>query len=1049
MSDLLWNCRGAASGRLAHTLKVLVQKHNIKLVAIFEPRASGDRAAKLAKSLGFDKIIVEEAQGFSGGICYLCQPREEKRNLLWQDLRRMSSQVADPWITNGDFNEIAHSSEKKGGATVDITKCQKFADVLDDSWRLKYTYANVRVLPRIQSDHNPLLVELYANQAHLRTRPFRFVAAWQQHPMFNSFLDEYWQSNETCRKQATRRVIQYSRTRRVVVVPKVKGKWIVDGDRNTKFYHLKTIIHMNTNKILRLKNDNQTWISDPSALQELARNFYLKLFKEEDSNRKWIATEDWWPIITQDTLQDLKKPPSMKDIRHAIFDMVSFKAPGVDGFQAIFFQQNWDRIKDQVCQEICYLWQNPADIKRINSTLLVLIPKVAAPTLMSHMRPISLCSVLYKVLSKIVVIKLKPIMERIISPCQASFIPKRHIQDNIIVAQELVHTMHRMRGRKGFMAIKVDLEKAYDRLSWGILKEVLSEIKLPGNFLNIVMAVVTTSNISFLWNGELTPEFQPSRGVRQGDPISPFLFVLGIEKLSHMIANVVGKGEWNPIRRLVKHKWVCVIVHILNEFALMSCLRVSLAKTSIYFSKNVDDIKADKIASLSGFKRTRNLGRYLGAMMQHGRVSKALFNDLVDKVKSKCKVGKLNAYLWQVQCQFIWNGFDQNRGNALIEWSTLVQPKQKGGLGVKCLDVMNDAFLEIVTGFLPPAVNDGLDVERWSIGGHGSITVKDAYQVLLQKRVPLINHSIPDHVWNALWHWKGPERVKIFMWKCLHRRLPTRAWAAKWSDANPVCSRCLSAYETDFHVLRDCVVTKTVWDKMLSTRRQASFYDLDWVDWMSSNICNDRSGPNSLNWDTIFLLTCRELWNDRNAVYHGKEGSADFLLVRKVQCMALDIKQAFGDKGNKKKAGILSKIHIAWQPPDYRWIKLNTDGAAKGSPGVAACGGLCRGSDGQWLGGFAYHVGIVSAFTAELWGILKGLEFTWNKGFRKIIIESDSTSVITLFTSKGNDVRESHIVTRIRIWMNKDWDLKAQHIHREGYQCADWLANHLICLPTI
>ncbi|XP_061364623.1 uncharacterized protein LOC133308060 [Gastrolobium bilobum] len=274
MSVLLWNCRGAASGRLARTLKVLVQKHNIKLVAIFEPRASGDRAAKLAKSLG-----VEEAQGFSGGIwLFWCShffriepieqssqfvhvkilrneelftfltaiyasPREEKRNSLWQDLRRLSSQVADPWIMGGDFNEIAHSSEKKGGAIVDITKCQKFADVLDDckvidlggagafftwqrpkwghldhifkrldrvcaneAWRLKYTDANVRVLPRIQSDHNPLLVVLYANQAHLGTRPFRFVAAWQQHPMFNSFLDEYWQSNETCSNMLQRLV---------------------------------------------------------------------------------------------------------------------------------------------------------------------------------------------------------------------------------------------------------------------------------------------------------------------------------------------------------------------------------------------------------------------------------------------------------------------------------------------------------------------------------------------------------------------------------------------------------------------------------------------------------------------------------------------------------------------------------------------------------------------------------------------------------------------------------------------------------------------------
>ncbi|XP_061351340.1 uncharacterized protein LOC133296386 [Gastrolobium bilobum] len=348
MSVLFWNCRGAASGKLARTLKVLVQKHSIKLVALFEPRVSGDRAVKLGKKLGFEDCIIEEAQGFSGGIWILwcfkvftvkvieqtnqflhvkilkngelftfltaiyANPMEEKRQVLWQDLRRLSSQAVDPWIMGGDFNEIAH-----GPKWGHLDRIFKRLDIIcaNKVWRLKFADAWVRVLPRVQSDHSPLLIEFNGNHISLGTRPFRFVAAWQQHPQFNLFLDEYWSKSETCSNMLTRLVpplkqwninvfgniwkrkkailnsIYYIQQQKTInesfyltakenrlqdeltnILEQEELLWFQKSRErwNTRFYHLKTIIRRSTNKILRLKNDMQLWISDQKALQHMA-----------------------------------------------------------------------------------------------------------------------------------------------------------------------------------------------------------------------------------------------------------------------------------------------------------------------------------------------------------------------------------------------------------------------------------------------------------------------------------------------------------------------------------------------------------------------------------------------------------------------------------------------------------------------------------------------------------------------------------------------------------------------------------------------------------
>lgn len=205
-------------------------------------------------------------------------------------------------------------------------------------------------------------------------------------------------------------------------------------------------------------------------------------------------------------------------------------------------------IGNSVCDLAKQAWSHPENVGDINATDICLIPKVPKPEYVNQFRPISLCNVNYKILSKIVVNRLKPIMTDIISPFQIGFISQRSIHENIIVAQEMLHSMHKMRGKNSIFTIKVDLAKAYDMLKWSFIKEVLIEVGLPVPLISFVMQCLTSVKTNVLWNGSRSEFFMSERGIRQGDPMSPYIFVLCMDKLSHLISHAVDNGRWKPMR---------------------------------------------------------------------------------------------------------------------------------------------------------------------------------------------------------------------------------------------------------------------------------------------------------------------------------------------------------------------------------------------------------------------------------------------------------------------------------------------------------------------
>lgn len=144
----------------------------------------------------------------------------------------------------------------------------------------------------------------------------------------------------------------------------------------------------------------------------------------------------------------------------------------------------------------------------LNETLITLIPKCQGANYLGAFRPINLCNTIYKVVTKINVMRLRPLLPSLISPLQCTFVLGRMELDNMIIAQELIHTISLKKGKVGYMALKIDLEKAYDRLEWHFIRDILNPYKLPTQLVKLIMSCISSSSISVLLNGvSLTPLF--------------------------------------------------------------------------------------------------------------------------------------------------------------------------------------------------------------------------------------------------------------------------------------------------------------------------------------------------------------------------------------------------------------------------------------------------------------------------------------------------------------------------------------------------------------
>ena len=225
-----------------------------------------------------------------------------------------------------------------------------------------------------------------------------------------------------------------------------------------------------------------------------------------------------------------------------------------------------------------------------------------------------------------------PFLDSIVGPLQCSFILGRGTLDNTIIAQEIMHFMKKSKDKKGMVAFKIDLEKAYDRVDWRFLRFMLGKFGFPLPIVELIMFCVSSSSFSILWNGVKLPPFALARGLRQGDPLSPYLFILCMEGLSALIQNKVETGLWKPVKvsregPKISHLLfaddvllfskatvsnVRLLCDTLDMFCKVSGLKVNTFKSRAMCSYLVSRQRRELFHGISSIRFASELGRYLG-----------------------------------------------------------------------------------------------------------------------------------------------------------------------------------------------------------------------------------------------------------------------------------------------------------------------------------------------------------------------------------------------------------------------------------------------------
>ncbi|KAM0908162.1 hypothetical protein ACQ4PT_015617 [Festuca glaucescens] len=344
----------------------------------------------------------------------------------------------------------------------------------------------------------------------------------------------------------------------------------------------------------------------------------------------------------------LELPFLEAEIWEAIRALPPDKAPGPDGFTARFFQTCWSTVKEAIMRAVaCFDSADARGFARLNGAYITLLPKTEGVVSMGEFRPVSLIHSVAKIVSKAMALRLAAPLPQLISSNQSAFIKGRTIQDNFFMVQHSIRNLHQR--KIPAIMLKLDMAKAFDSVSWLFLIQILRHRGFGPKWIARLIALFSIANTRVLVKGSAGEKFWHAKGLRQGDPISPTLFLLMMDVLTAVIRLVEEHGLFAPFERSgIRHRLslfaddvvmlirpnnaeAAAAIQLLQHFGQASGMHCNLMKSSASPIR-CDGIDIQPIMSILAYPVQQFPVKYLGLPLSLVRLSKRDLQPLVDKV---------------------------------------------------------------------------------------------------------------------------------------------------------------------------------------------------------------------------------------------------------------------------------------------------------------------------------------------------------------------------------------------------------------------------------
>ncbi|KAL2898836.1 LINE-1 retrotransposable element ORF2 protein [Bienertia sinuspersici] len=524
---------------------------------------------------------------------------------------------------------------------------------------------------------------------------------------------------------------------------KAKIDWVKDGDENSALFHSSIRKRRIQNTVYAIKDKAGVFHDTLDGVQGAFLDYYQELLGSNIRDRKPVLREvvQNGTVVNEEHKASLTNPFSPADVKKIVFSLNGDKAPGPDGFGAHFFKHNWDIIGEDTTKAILSFFESGRLLKEVNNTFISLVPKVACPQDVTEFRPIACCNTIYKIITKLLCLRLKEVLPDLISENQGAFVHGRYIVHNIMVCQDLVRKYGRKNVSPSCM-IKLDLRKAYDTVEWSFVQEMLEALNFPQKFIGWIMTCVTTPKFSLVLNGSPCGYFKTTRGLRQSDPLPPLLFVIGMEYLSRVMRKLKEEPSFkmHPRCRGLNLTHMCfaddlilcckgeknsikMILECFTQFSSSSGLQANNNKTEVYTCGMSEE---EQILADSGFRKDSLPFRYLGVPICSRKINARQCEALVDKMTTRIRLWSsrnisfagrsqlINSVLisihqyWaqvfvlpmsvlkeidQICRAYLWTGQWCSTRPGYVAWNEVCRDKKEGGLGFRNIKTWNIACM--------------------------------------------------------------------------------------------------------------------------------------------------------------------------------------------------------------------------------------------------------------------------------------------------------------------------------------------------------------------